>query len=99
MNWANKKHLNITVDPGHPLSYRKEPYYTHLKATAARCMEKDESVIIFSGENKYLMLPDGEQLIGPREDRIEWFVQMRTEGGARKYKVVITSHEKAEKAA
>lgn len=95
MTWANPKHLNVTVDPQFPLSYRKEPYYAGLKATAERCMAKDESVIIYSGNNKYLMLPNGEQLIGPREDQIEWYVNIKSVNGRKEYTVVVTKHEKA----
>jgi hypothetical protein len=90
MNWATKEHLHITVDPGSPLSYRKEPYYTGLKATAERCMAKNESVIIFSGENKFLMLPDGEQLIGPREEHLEWYVNVRKESNRQSYTIVVS---------
>ncbi|MFM9974450.1 MAG: hypothetical protein ACKVON_07740 [Beijerinckiaceae bacterium] len=94
MNWATPQHLHVTVDPGSPLSYRKEPYYAGLKATAERCMAKEQSVIVFSGENKFLMLPDGEHLIGPREDKMEWYVNIKTEGSRKIYTVVVTQHEK-----
>jgi hypothetical protein len=94
MNWAAKGLLHITVDPAFPLSYRKEPYFTGLKETAKRCMEKGESIIIFSGDNKFLMLPDGEHLIGPREDPMEWYVNIRQQGGRAVYSVVVTKHEK-----
>jgi hypothetical protein len=99
MNWAAKGVLHVTVDPNFPLSYRKEPYYRALKDSARRCMEKNESIVIFSGDNKYLMLPDGEHLIGPRDDTIEWYVNMRPDGDRTIYKVVITQHTKAVAAA
>jgi hypothetical protein len=96
MNWAAKGMLHVTVDPNFPLSYRKEPYYRALKDTSRACMAKDESIVIFSGNNKYLMLPDGEHLIGPRDARNEWYVNIKMVDGREVFTVVVTEEKPLE---
>lgn len=73
----------IMVDPAHPEAFRREPYYSKLKAAAAAMLERQVSVIVFAGAKRFVMLPDGDQPIP--EDRserhVEYLYALRPDGG------------------
>jgi hypothetical protein len=93
MNWTENGLLFVTMEPNSPLAYRKEPYYGVLKSTSRTCLAKGEKIIIFSGASKYVMLPDGEHLLGPRDATFDFHVTVRTTGGQESYSVVVTRQE------
>jgi hypothetical protein len=81
MNWASDTQLNITCDPGSPMAHRKEPYWTSLKDSARRFAGEGKHVVIHTGAQKFVLLPDGERLLGARDAYIEFRVVSETRFG------------------
>ncbi len=85
MAWAGSRQLNITCDPGAPMAYRREPFWTALKDTAARFAADDKVIVVYTGDKKFVLLPDGERLLGPRDLFVEFRVVIEDRGGAKSY--------------
>jgi hypothetical protein len=56
--------LNVHVDPGRPLAWRKEPYYGRIKRWAEAAMTERGQVIIMLGDRIIAVLPDHETDLG-----------------------------------
>jgi hypothetical protein len=95
LNKANATTLHVTVDPGAPQAYRKEPYFTALKRMAQDAMGQGGSIVIFTGDRKYLLLPDGEHLLGGRGENLSWQVSASAGG----YRVQVARQDDAAAAA
>ena len=74
MTWVSETQLNITCDPGAPMAHRKEPFFTSLKDSAKRFAREGKAILIFTGSQKFALLPDGERLLGPRDALIDFRV-------------------------
>lgn len=57
------RRLNVVVDPGYPAAWRREPYYSRLKAMAARALEGYE-LLISIGDRRIVLFPDQEADLG-----------------------------------
>lgn len=50
--------LYAQVDPGAPLAWRKEPYFSDLRRMAKRFNAQNRHVLVFVGDVATLILPD-----------------------------------------
>ena len=53
------------VDPGTPFAWRKEPYFSRLKAMAEQLLKDRRHVLVFVNGNATLIMPTGPVPIGP----------------------------------
>jgi hypothetical protein len=56
--------LFIQLDPGHPSSWRQEPYHAQLKRWAAAALQQNRHVIVFLNRHATIILPDREVALG-----------------------------------
>jgi hypothetical protein len=56
--------LAVTVDPGVPGAWRREPYLSGLRQFAAVALAQGDQVIVFTGDRGTAVLPDGEAELG-----------------------------------
>ncbi|MGL4635549.1 MAG: hypothetical protein ACRCWF_06195 [Beijerinckiaceae bacterium] len=89
MNWADEKQLFVTVDHTQPVAYRREPYYSHFKKLAANWLPSSRFIVIFVGDKKMLLLPDGEQYLGTRNDTASYRVVTHLARSTDRYEIVI----------
>jgi hypothetical protein len=85
MNWASETQMNVSCDPGSPLAYRREPFFTSLKDSARRFAQEGKHILIFTSGQKFVLLPDGERLLGPRDALIEFRIAIEQRFGATSY--------------
>ena len=57
------KRLNVVVDPGKPVSWKREPYYARLKAMSRRAHDGYE-LLICIGERRIVMFPTEDVDLG-----------------------------------
>jgi hypothetical protein len=62
--YPGSRSLAVTVDPGEPLAWTKEPYYRHLKRWAAAAVAEGEQVVVFNGEAATILLPERDIALG-----------------------------------
>jgi hypothetical protein len=84
MNWWSETTLHITCDPASPMAYRQEPYWTSLRDTA-RKIAPNGRILIFKGNHKYVLLPDGERLLGDRDAQVDFRIAMETRASGTSY--------------
>ena len=53
------------VDPGSPFAWRKEPYFSRLKAMAEQLLRDRRHLLVFVNGNATLIMPTGPVDIGP----------------------------------
>lgn len=76
MDWEyDHKCLSILCDPNQPNAWKREPYYTVLKALAQRHLAENRIVMIVEPTRRLLMLPDQEVVLGGREELFSWEVK------------------------
>jgi hypothetical protein len=56
--------LVVTVDPGFPRAWAREPYLTGLRRFAAAALAQGDQVIVFRGDHCTAILPDREVDLG-----------------------------------
>jgi hypothetical protein len=67
--------LTVTVDPGMPLAWKREPYYTRLKQLSEILFPENKKVLVSLRGQTTVILPDRDVPIGPTapgEDIIIW---------------------------
>lgn len=64
----NGSRIAVHVDPGSPSAWRKEPYFSEIKAMAAGALERSHSVVICIGRRVIVIFPDREVDLGPVAD-------------------------------
>jgi Fe-S-cluster containining protein len=57
--------LTVMVDPGMPLAWKREPYYSRLKQFSEAAFRQDRKVLVNLRGNITVVLPDREAPIGP----------------------------------
>ena len=57
--------IYVQVDPGTPFAWRKEPYFSRLKAMAEHLLKDRRHVLVFVNGNATLIMPTGPVPIGP----------------------------------
>lgn len=57
------KRLNVVVDPGKPAAWRREPYYSYIKAMSRRALEGYELVVCV-GDRRTVVFPTEEIDLG-----------------------------------
>ncbi len=63
--YPGSQSLAVTVDPGEPLAWTREPYYRNLKRWAAAALEEGEQVVVFNGNAATILLPHADIALGP----------------------------------
>jgi Fe-S-cluster containining protein len=58
--WA----LMLTVDPGTPLAWKKEPYYSTLKDWAERAFKENKKIVVLVSGEATVVLPDRDVPLG-----------------------------------
>jgi hypothetical protein len=79
--------ITIYVDPSFPTNWRKEPYYSQLRAIAEDVATQQKQLLIRINDRAIVLLPDKEIDLGhcDRDDQIIVFKNNRTgEWGARR---------------
>jgi len=57
------RRLNVVVDPAYPMAWRKEPYYSRIKAMSARARDGYE-LLVSIGDRRIVVFPDQEADLG-----------------------------------
>lgn len=57
------KRLNVVVDPGKPTAWRREPYYSRLKAMSRRALDGYE-LLVCIGDRRIVMFPSEDVDLG-----------------------------------
>jgi hypothetical protein len=55
--------LNVVVDPGSPAAWRREPYYSRLKAMSRRALEGCE-LLVSVGDRRFVIFPEEDVDLG-----------------------------------
>jgi len=55
--------LNVVVDPGNPAAWRREPYYSRLKAMSQRAVEGCE-LLVSVGDRRFVIFPEEDVDLG-----------------------------------
>lgn len=55
----------VQVDPGTPLAWRKEPYFSRLREMAEHLLKARRHVLVFVNQDATLIMPTGPVAIGP----------------------------------
>jgi hypothetical protein len=58
-----RRRLNVIVDPAQPDAWRREPYYSRLKAMSQRSLD-GYSLVICIGQRRIVLFPDQEADLG-----------------------------------
>ncbi len=84
----------VHVDPGRPLAWRAEPYYSEIKSWATAAAKQLGKVIVWQGANAIAILPDKEIELGPvGQDQVIVYVERRGAlGPAMEAHVVDSNH-------
>jgi hypothetical protein len=85
----NSKQLFVTMDASQPLAYRRDPYYEHFKRLAQTWLPESRFIVLFVGTKKMLLLPDGEQELGGRDDTQAYRVVTHLARSTNKYEIVL----------
>jgi hypothetical protein len=56
--------LFVQLDPGHPGAWKREPYYSHLKAMSEAWLRLGRHVLVFLKKSATVVLPDGDVALG-----------------------------------
>jgi Fe-S-cluster containining protein len=67
--------LVVTVDPGMPLAWKREPYYTRLRQLSESAFRQDRKVLVSLRGQITVILPDRDVAvggIGPGEEIVVW---------------------------
>lgn len=62
--------LVVHVDPATPQAWRREPYYSRIKAWAVEAAENLGQVLVWEGDQIVAVLPDREQHLGKVPDNM-----------------------------
>lgn len=65
-----RQRLNISIDSDRGLSWRREPYYSQIKAMAVQLIARRTCVIVWDGLDGVVVLPDKELPIRSADDRV-----------------------------
>ena len=60
--------LCVHVDPDRPDAWRKEPYYSELKAWSRIAAQTRSMVAVYVGDNLTIVLPDRDKFLGPTSE-------------------------------
>jgi hypothetical protein len=74
------RRFNTNVDEDHPDAWLAEPYYGWLKFLAAASLPRGGQVVVYVGENVFVMLPDGHATLGPLTPDEYIFIENLGEG-------------------
>jgi hypothetical protein len=72
---ATHRAILVTVDPGMPLAWQREPYYALLKKFSEVFFRIDQKVLVSLGGRVTVILPDREVpigVVGPGEEIVLW---------------------------
>ncbi|MBL8590317.1 MAG: hypothetical protein JNK46_17415 [Methylobacteriaceae bacterium] len=56
--------LAVTVDPGQPAAWRREPYHRELRRWAEAALAQNSQVVVFVGDRATVVLPDRDVELG-----------------------------------
>jgi hypothetical protein len=88
MAWTAPDQLFISCDNSQPLAYQREPYFSALKDASKRYMAEDKMITVFSGPDRFILLPDGAHLLGRRGQEVDFDVARQLNGT---YRVTVKS--------
>lgn len=69
--------IMIHLDPKQKNAWRAEPYYTALKAMAAKVMQANQLIMIVEPGRRFALTPDGEIEIGDPALILSWDVHVK----------------------
>ena len=68
--------LTVTVDPGAPLAWKREPYYSRLKSFSTRFFAENKRFLVNVRGHTNIVLPDRDVPLGvivPGEETVTWW--------------------------
>jgi hypothetical protein len=89
------KRIMVIADQGAPYSWRREPYYSIFKTKSLEMLEGQVTIMIIAGNKKYLMMPEGEILLGGANDYVNFDVGKRNTPNGPRWDIQIVEHRKA----
>ena len=87
--------LSVMVDSKQPNAWKREPYRAVLKEMTVRQMSEGKIVMIVTDTKRYIMLPDTEAELGPRDMTFGWVVSRSETANGPHFSVEITRGAKA----
>lgn len=87
--------LSVMVDSKQPHAWKREPYRRVLKEMTVRQMSEGKIVMIVTDAKRYIMLPDTEAELGPRDMTFDWVIQRSETADGPHFAVEITRGAKA----
>jgi hypothetical protein len=87
--------LSVMVDAKQPNAWKSEPYRRVLKEMTVRQMSEGKIVMIVTDTKRYIMLPDTEAELGPRDMVYDWVIQRSETPDGPHFDVEITRGAKA----
>jgi hypothetical protein len=93
--YAENNTLSIHPDPSAAEPWRREPYYSALRAQAANALQRGAMVLIAERGHTKIFLPDGVTDLGVVTPDQRIVVEQRHEGGRVVYAPRVTSDEEA----
>jgi hypothetical protein len=67
---SRTKRVNVSVDPDFADAWRREPYYTQIKAMALHMLRRQGHLIVWEGAEAIAILPDREVPLGATRDNV-----------------------------
>src|SRR5690348_13326370 len=83
--WPTTGFIYVQVDPGSPLAWRKEPYFSRLRELSERLLRERRHILVFVKHIATLIMPTGPVPIGPMSPDDGFVVRETFSGGARQY--------------
>jgi hypothetical protein len=77
----DRRRISVHVDPGHPMAWQREPYYSRFKEWS-RQFEAQKFVIVYIKQRTIVVLPDKDVDLGWKElnEEIQIFSEMTSQG-------------------
>jgi hypothetical protein len=85
---APAKRVLVHVDPARSDAWRKEPFFSQIKAMAAQALRQQGHLIVWQGRDAIAVLPGSEVNLGPVKDETIMVTEKRSPLGV-EYDVVL----------
>ena len=68
---ANEMNIYVDVDPAKPDAWRKEPYYSQIKAWSNRNRPRFLTVVVRAPDKSIVIFPETDIVLGPPREGVE----------------------------
>ncbi len=89
MNFQPNGTFAVTVDPGHRMAWKKEPFHHRLKLMSGELLAQGVTMFVDDGVHKIIVTPDGDVIAGRRNEEPLYEIFRDVRGGVVSYRVVV----------